>query len=445
QLTILFFRRVSPVETRMYAFTRNSFAVVAMGILIFRTITALQKAQNEIRTRMASYSCDLASPVHYPLILLGRLVYDSRSNTSLPEDANITVSAAMNDPNRHHESYSTTTCFVIWSQPFQLNSSLNDGRDNRTQNRTLELFDCRSVWAPPRIQLSPLVSDTSNSDFFTYRVEVRPGGRTPGGEVVRSQLPHIWLVNREEFNALKWSNVNEVRAYLPPLKLLPGHRIVAEANLITRRFIKSPIVKDIIFNFQSDYRSLSLYPIVNPSVVTPDASDANLTLATIHLALAPGLMYLRNQANVQDPNVSPSNICDFVEDYRSSTILDVISSVGGLFALLQAAHLLLFGRPLFWGLAGQCAKLITPFGLLGACSSRGFRRRLKGEYHNESETIQIVKFLRDFVIDFGPADLDPEQQRQGGSAPSSRAPVNNDGDSLGTRIMAKKPIDAVIL
>lgn len=46
-------------------------------------------------------------------------------------------------------------------------------------------------------------------------------------------------------------------------------------------------------------------------------------------------------------------MCDFIDDYRSSTVFDVIGSVGGLFALLQAAHILLFGRPLLWGLAGQ--------------------------------------------------------------------------------------------
>jgi hypothetical protein len=45
--------------------------------------------------------------------------------------------------------------------------------------------------------------------------------------------------------------------------------------------------------------------------------------------------------------------CDFVEDYRSGTILDILGSVGGLFAILQAVHVLLFGKPLFWGLMGE--------------------------------------------------------------------------------------------
>ncbi|CAE6501318.1 unnamed protein product [Rhizoctonia solani] len=135
-------------------------------------------------------------------------------------------------------------------------------------------------------------------------------------------------------------------------------------------------------------------------------------------------MYHRNQVYAQNLNGDPGLLCDYVDDYRSGTIFDVIGSVGGLFALLHAAHLLLFGRPLLWGLTG--AKMITPFGLLGQCSSRSFKRRLKEGYHVTSiedgtETIRIVKFLQNFVIDFGPANIDPEQ------SPASPAPADNDG------------------
>ncbi|KAF8607053.1 hypothetical protein BDV93DRAFT_333276 [Ceratobasidium sp. AG-I] len=110
------------------------------------------------------------------------------------------------------------------------------------------------------------------------------------------------------------------------------------------------------------------------------------------------------------------DFCDCIEDYRSTTVFEVIGSVGGLFALLQSLHILLFGRPMLWGLTG--AKLVTPFGLLGGCSSAGFKRRLRSEYHLQdsgsgrhpediAETIRIGAFLRDFVIDFGPADVPP--------------------------------------
>ncbi|KAH7338280.1 hypothetical protein B0J17DRAFT_661788 [Rhizoctonia solani] len=172
------------------------------------------------------------------------------------------------------------------------------------------------------------------------------------------------------------------------------------------------------------YRPLSLYPIFESSVGALNFSNVNDATATIHASLTPGLIYFRTQADVQSS--SPGNVCDFIDDYRSGSVLDVIGSVGGLFALLQAVHLLLFGRPLFWGLSG--AKLITPFGLLGKCSSRGFKRRLKDEYHSKStedgsDTIHIVKFLRDFVIEFGPADIGLEDRYSRPQATPSATPV----------------------
>ncbi|KAH7338278.1 hypothetical protein B0J17DRAFT_418081 [Rhizoctonia solani] len=123
--------------------------------------------------------------------------------------------------------------------------------------------------------------------------------------------------------------------------------------------------------------------------------------------------------------------CDYIDDYRSSTMFDVIGSVGGLFAVLHGMHVLLFGRPLLWGLAGT--KLITPFGILGMCSSRRFKDRLKEQYHQRSaegshDTIQIVRFLRDFVIDFGPADFDPERQLSRSSSIYSPSSVTKEVD-----------------
>lgn len=49
----------------------------------------------------------------------------------------------------------------------------------------------------------------------------------------------------------------------------------------------------------------------------------------------------------------PLNLCQVIEDYRSSSALDVLGSIGGLLALLQGIHVFLFGRPLFWGLLGK--------------------------------------------------------------------------------------------
>ncbi|KAF8700304.1 hypothetical protein RHS03_06678, partial [Rhizoctonia solani] len=254
-------------------------------------------------------------------------------------------------------------------------------------------------------------------------------------------MPRLWLLNDMEvprFPNGSFSDINklrEVKGYLPPMKLLRGSSIAGKANLITRRFITSSIVRDVIFNSKpvSDHTLLALVKrniqltyfknySLESSVAPLNTSEDVIALATISPTLSPSLMYYRNKAAIQDGGALADDVCDFIEDYRSGTILDVIGSVGGLFALLQAAHLLLFGRPLFWGLVG--AKTISPFGLLGQCSSRGFKRRLREEYHIQSteegtDTIHIVKFLRDFVIDFGPANLDSESHALQQSRPSS--------------------------
>ncbi|KAF8604654.1 hypothetical protein BDV93DRAFT_94450 [Ceratobasidium sp. AG-I] len=111
-------------------------------------------------------------------------------------------------------------------------------------------------------------------------------------------------------------------------------------------------------------------------------------------------------------------MCDFIEDYRSSTIFDALGSVGGLLAILQGVHILLFGRPMFWGIAGT--KLISPFGIFGGCRSRAFKNRLRERYHHRTtgengqpmdepmDAIRINAFLRDFVIDFGPAEIEED-------------------------------------
>ncbi|CAE6496055.1 unnamed protein product [Rhizoctonia solani] len=91
RFTYLLFRRIKPVETRLYAFARNSFAIVAIGILIFRTATALQRAQNEIGTRVISRTCDDALPSPYISILSDRLIYDTEFGTA-HSDVNVSVS-----------------------------------------------------------------------------------------------------------------------------------------------------------------------------------------------------------------------------------------------------------------------------------------------------------------------------------------------------------------
>ena len=79
--------------------------------------------------------------------------------------------------------------------------------------------------------------------------------------------------------------------------------------------------------------------------------------STIRATLSPGFEnYYRSQEdfwNLQKGLHDFPQMCDYIEDYRSGSVLDVLGSVGGLFALIQTAHVLLFGRPLLWGLTGK--------------------------------------------------------------------------------------------
>ncbi|EUC58254.1 deuterolysin metalloprotease (M35) family containing protein, putative [Rhizoctonia solani AG-3 Rhs1AP] len=239
-------------------------------------------------------------------------------------------------------------------------------------------------------------------------------------------MPPIWLVNGlEQPSNLSAPNANAARHYIPGWVLRPGFHTEAQAKLITKRLIKSSFLRDIVFNSKPAYTPISLYPIFESGMLTyPNTSIAT---ATVRITLMPAFMYFRTQVAGEDylhESKYPSYVvesCDYIDDYRLGTVLDVVGSVGGLFALLQAVHVLLFGRPLLWGLAGT--KLLTPFGLLGTCSSKRFKQRLYEKYHkkpteDDSDTIRITKFLSDFIVDFGPADHNPEGYSPPVPAPS---------------------------
>ncbi|KAF8688548.1 hypothetical protein RHS03_09695, partial [Rhizoctonia solani] len=437
-LATALFRRVRPVETRMYALAGNLFAIVSIAVLMFRLITALQKAQDQIQTHVTSEGCNNAASMHNIAFLSERLVYDPRWDTTQIYDITLNISLTWTVPNGLEGSTYTDNCVLELSQNFD--SAVPDwGWESETvQNRIVQLFVCPiSPYDPARDDTShvpPYIGDTSLG-MLTYRIEAQLAEAATNGTVHENQMPRIWLVNLLDLDMRRGLEPSDllleamsVRKYLPPLKLLSGSHITGETSLITRRFIISSILKDWVLNSDPSYRTLSLYPTAHSSLTALNSSDTNLATANIRATLNPGLMYHRAQIPVQ--NIASSDTCDYITDYRASTILDVIGSVGGLFALLQAVHVLLFGRPLLWGLTG--AKTITPFGLLGRCSSRSFRRRLREEYYGGSDeestdTIQIGKLLRDFVIELGPADIDPKSgtlQQSETSSPKMGEPTN---------------------
>ncbi|KAF8715210.1 hypothetical protein RHS03_00028, partial [Rhizoctonia solani] len=369
-LTPLFFRRISPAETPIYALSRNLFAVIAIAVVVFRAVTALQKAQNQIGTRIKSATCHLerSRPIHMLVIFF---LYQGVQYWIPPTAADYCQDSEYRR---------------IWdgeaSENFDCKRTEFEHQVSQRINRTLESYVCSNL-----IEIN-VNSVGSALDVNAFDIEVR--GLSPvdyRGELPVNRAPRIWLSTEEEGSSGNLTFRYPARSYLSPWELRRGFHIEAEAKLVTRKLITSSIWRDIILSSDPTYKNVPLFPLSELSTrpITPNTTAS----ARIITRLSPAFSYFREQQ--QAPYDSPE---------------DDVGSVGGLFALLQTTHVFLFGRPLLWGLTG--AKLITPFGFLGALGSRGFKRRLKDQYQtkatdDDTETIRIASFLRDFVIDFGPA------------------------------------------
>ncbi|KAF8714491.1 hypothetical protein RHS03_00247, partial [Rhizoctonia solani] len=355
----------------MYALLRNAFAVFAVIFILFRTVTAFQKAQNEISTRATSAPCD---------------------PRPTPDNHEINIIMERSSAHLFHDE-GAITCVLL-----------------RFESSAFGMAKIRETVRAKQMSLNDDIFDGSvGVPFYRIHIEV---SRSNSRLNSQRDIPSIWLSNGlEQPSNLSSPSSHPVRAYLPAWVLRPGFHIDAEVKLISRRLIKSSILQDVVLNSKPTYTSISLYPISEVGLF--NNANANTASAELRVTLRPGYMYFgapKDLRNLDYPSAR-LQLCDYLDDYRSGTILEVVGSVGGLFAVLQAIHVFLFGRPLLWGLFGT--KLITPFGILGMCSSRRFKSRLKDEYHSRSsnknaEPINMVKFLRDFVIDFGPADFDPE-------------------------------------
>ncbi|QRW06422.1 monovalent cation/proton antiporter-2 (CPA2) family protein [Ceratobasidium sp. AG-Ba] len=377
----LLFRRVSPAETKSYALARNSFAILAMLAIIFRTCTAIISANTGFETHVYSGSCpgplsnfnvndiQLAIQVPDP----DRQAFDFGINVTMaslversacvPE---VLPAMALKAYDGHSFDVEGSVWFVVYTCTYPGNLS---------------------VWQAEPSQIS-------------YDIRIW----SLNGTALRSDsMPHIWLVNRAD-------------SFIQPSSSIPTLRSVTPW-LVRRRFIRSSIWRDTIANLEPLYDEVAIFPITNTynALPTPD-NNAAIAIGKITPTLQPVYSAFQTRLNFDrlDWYKVGLNVCDYVQDYRTSTFFGIIGSVGGLFAILQAWHVLLFGRPMLWGLLG--AKLVTPFGMLGACSSRSFRRRLREQYYHtpdctkSEENMRVGAFLRDFVIDFGPAGAEDDRE-----------------------------------
>lgn len=96
------------------------------------------------------------------------------------------------------------------------------------------------------------------------------------------------------------------------------------------------------------FTSMNITSIGNNNIIgSSQVISHGAVLLPKYITSAPGF----TQNSLQDG--PPQFQCQVVENYRSSSPLDILGSIGGLLALLQGVHIFLFGRPLFWGLFGE--------------------------------------------------------------------------------------------
>ncbi|KAF8697100.1 hypothetical protein RHS03_07800, partial [Rhizoctonia solani] len=203
---------------------------------------------------------------------------------------------------------------------------------------------------------------------------------------------------------------------------------VSKTYWAARKFIKSSPLSDAILGWVPTYKTVPY-------------CESDVEVIATGMVYKPEFLKYSEQTSFANFNWSqkgPYDLCRITEEYRTTSNFDILASIGGLLALLQGIHVLVFGRPLFWGMFG--AKLITPFGLAGKLATRAFRERLQQQYHRRAEPqdstkttqesgteesgsrveIDMTRFLLDYVIDMGPASLpSPPQEKQNSETDSS--------------------------
>ncbi|QRV75539.1 hypothetical protein RhiJN_03554 [Ceratobasidium sp. AG-Ba] len=372
RVELAFLRRVGPVESKRYALLRNVAALSAIFVLIVRAITLLAHAQGQVFqtiTRMEPCSWSDVNRTDVQIVVSH---FDSTQTLSLP-GLEYGMVISMTDRTLSQK----TPAVQCVSQPMTV-----PGKNIYTGGGGGDVFD---VFTCENQQNSTL-------DNVRYDITIRGNNDSSLDGVV---LPNLWLNYGWQPSA--------------------GTQSTAEMSRGKRRFINSSFLRDTLGGMEPHYLEVALFPITT----IRETPLSNLSVASGSIVPSTRIQFTsdnswQNLKKLRSTRGSLPQICEVIEDYRASTAFDALGSIGGLLAIFQGLHILLFGRPMFWGIFG--AKLLAPFGLLGHCSSGRFRRRLRDHYYSSEETggdykqpkmdtVRLHAFLRDYVIDFGPADL----------------------------------------
>ncbi|KAF8606315.1 hypothetical protein BDV93DRAFT_554059 [Ceratobasidium sp. AG-I] len=435
-------RRVSPVESKKYALLRNGVSLLAIAAVLVRAFTLLNEAQAETfqtQSRVADCHAEwLKLQIRNIQIVVHHEI--SSGNSSMPPSQNYTFEIRAT-----HTTFGTVPCSsqmlgvyspysdITWFEQFNCSETLSDElKEIPIQQVALEFKLNNFVGeTPPQVWLFNSNEDTLSTNIGSLqskeyticdrglRYDIQFEAPKP-----RPVSPHTPPLEASRIlHALTpW--------IVPSWQLRMGWHVRMEASLVKRKFITSSFMKDTVWGFSPVYQNVTIFP-TNTILSENLGLDANGSATGIlTFAVRPTFDSFVSYKQVHEARgwgdpMPPT--CMVVEDYRSSTAFDALGSIGGLFAIVQGLHILLFGRPLFWGLLGT--KLISPFGLLGGLSTKGFRQRLKEHYslpeqpiqshNNIRSTMRIDAFLRDFVIDFGPVDFEPEKDLEKGEETST--------------------------
>ncbi|KAF8692818.1 hypothetical protein RHS03_08540, partial [Rhizoctonia solani] len=215
-----------------------------------------------------------------------------------------------------------------------------------------------------------------------------------------------------------------------------GFHKIYKTHFGKRRYIISSPLIDSITGSEPTYNSTLFYPasILGKQPVQVANSSGVLSTELVATASIYSPVFLESSEKLAISGFKPGQVpemylCEITEDYRVTSTFDLFASIGGLLALLQGIHILLFGRPLFWGMFG--AKAITPFGMMGNLATKSFKKRLQEQYHIPRQgtqanpeqlqggsvscnragvDIDMTQFLLDYVIDMGPASVPDHEE-----------------------------------
>ncbi|KAL5638112.1 hypothetical protein ACGC1H_002386 [Rhizoctonia solani] len=440
------FRRVVPVETRLQVLVQHIFSLVAIALLILRTVSSLRNSYENLPTRTivgpcgpdkqySTYGSDKLYPYSPPrpqriyMRLPGHRSVSRDARESMLKDNRFTVNISLTrDCLEHGTATEPWTLKWIHTEPDEYDSVDWYGVFSGKSDVSCKQGDIDYL-LPGRLP--------GIHTGYEYKIERRIDNATAqrilNGSYAgihrwfKDELPSFWLGNGDLTPSLSL-----------PIQPEFGWYMTFKTQVAQRRFIVSSPLWDSITGSDPTYSTSSFFA---PSIIRREAMQTNVTgrdtSTIIHSA---GMIYMPSYLDItptskfKTGSLNEVPICEITEDYRTTSTFDIFASIGGLLALLQGIHILIFGRPLFWGIFGT--KLITPFGLAGRLATKGFKERLQERYHNSSQSqdqaeswqitdrslatadVNLTQFLLDFVVDMGPASA-PRPNREEMDAESS--------------------------